>query len=76
MCDSIGEWVASTRLPEQVREVDFAGHDFAEELGHCQVGEEVGADFLERDDDGGVVLRHEEEQGVHGSPQIMPMAFI
>ena len=23
--DSIGEWVASTRLPEQVREVDFAG---------------------------------------------------
>ena len=25
MFDSIGEWVASTRLPEQVREVDFAG---------------------------------------------------
>jgi hypothetical protein len=23
--DSIGEWVASTRLPEQVREVDLAG---------------------------------------------------
>ena len=57
-------------------EVDFAGHDFAEELGHCQVGEEVGADLFERDDDGSVVLRHEEEQGVHGSPQIMPMAFI
>lgn len=47
-------------------EVDFAGHDFSEELRHRQVREEVGADFVERDDDGGVVLRHEEEQGVHG----------
>lgn len=57
-------------------EVDFAGHDFAHELGHRQVREEVSAHLVERDNDGGVVLRHEEEQGVHGSPQIMPIAFI
>ena len=49
-------------------EVDLAGHDFAQELGHRQMREEVGAHLIERDDDGGVVLRHEEEQGVHGAP--------